>query len=599
MFARPLAALAIALLVPPSVVALAGGADLDLVAGLRVSWFERVGFATALATALAAWLFQAKGAFAWQVAALLASFQSLIVGLVAWGGGFQVGTLSVRHAITPALIGAVLLAAATLRGVRPAGRPGALAFALRAAGPPAVGALLLVAAFRADRGDLERRIAAARPARQGADVILVLADTLRADALGAYGAKPSPSPFLDELAASAVRFELAIAQAPWTLPSVWSLMTSLHPSTLDPENRGAASRRALGRSPDARVARLVARLQASGWHTAGFQKNPMLSAGGGLELGFEVYEPVGGDRAKLHSAGQLVSAALRWGESFARLRRRGLASPFFLYLHFMDPHIDYQPPPSFVPPEARDYDGPVDGTASSIHALLKHPEGPRPSDVAQMRALYRGEVNYLDVQLRRLFTRLRALGLWTDPTLVVFVSDHGEQFGEHGGYEHGDIHVENVHVPLWFRGAGLESRSVPDVVRLVDVAPTLLELLGLPPLPAAEGRSLVPLLHGHPLAPQPAITEYGQRMRVTDRRFSLVRSDDGAELYDLSVDPGEKSNLAAALPAAVSGLEAALAAHDTRERPLAADGWLRGRTLDPGTRKALEEMGYLRRPVAP
>ena len=593
MFARPLAALSIALLVAPCAIAFAGGADLDLVAGWRVSWFERAGLAIALATAFAAWLFEVKGALAWRIVATLAAFQCLMVGLVAWGGGFEVGTLSVRHTISPALIGAGLLGVAWLRGVRGAGRPGILRLAARVSLPPAAGALLLGAVLRADAVDLERRMAASRPARQGTDVIFVLVDTLRADALGVHGAKPSPSPFLDGFAGGAVRFELAVAQSPWTLPSVWSLMASLHPSTLDPEKRGFANRRAIGRKPDARVGRLAAQLRASGWHTAGFQKNPLLSPGCGLELGFDVYEPVGGDRAELHSAAQLVDAALRWADSFSRARRRGLASPFFLYLHFMEPHINYQPPPDFVPPEARDYDGPVDGTAHSIHALLESPEGLRPSDVAQMRALYRGDVAYLDAQLERLFRSLRDLGLWTDRSLVVFVSDHGEQFGEHGGYEHGDVHVENVRVPLWFRGAGLEPRGVSDVVRLVDVAPTLLDLLGVAPLPAAEGRSVVALLHGRPLDPLPAITEYGPRVRVTDRRFSLVRSKDGAQLFDLSVDPGEKTDLARVLPAPVAALEGALAAHDARERPLPEDV-LRGRALDPETREALEEMGYLR-----
>jgi arylsulfatase A-like enzyme len=595
MLARPLAALAIALLVAPCAIALQGGADLDLVAGLRVSWFERAGFAVALATALAAWWLRPAGGMAGQIAATLAAFQSLVVGLVAWGGGFEVGTLSVRHAITPALIGAGLLGAAWLRGVRPAGRPTLAAGVARLVLPVAAGALLLAAALRADRADLERRVAAGRPARRGGDVIFVLTDTLRADALGVYGARPSPSPFLDELAAGSVRFELAVAQAPWTLPSVWSLMTSLHPSTLDPENRGSASRRALGLKPDARVARLATQLRASGWHTAGFQKNPLLAPGSGLELGFDVYESVGGDRAELHSAAQLVDATLRWAATFADARERGLASPFFLYVHFMDPHINYQPPPDYVPPEALDYDGPVDGTARSIHALLERPEGPRPSDVAQMRALYRGEVTYLDAELRRLFERLRELGLWSERTLVVFVADHGEQFGEHGGYEHGDVYVENVHVPLWLRGAGLAPRSVPDVVRLVDVVPTVLDLLGVAALPAGEGRSVAALLHGLPLDPLPAITEYGARVRVTDRRFSLVRGEDGARLFDLSVDPGEKTDLAGALPVQVTALESLLAAHDARERRLPAEGVLLGRTLDPETREALEEMGYLRR----
>jgi arylsulfatase A-like enzyme len=593
MLARPLAALAIALLVAPCAIGFAGGADFDLVAGWRVSWFERAGFAIALATAFAAWLFAVGGALAARIVATLAAFQCLVVGLVAWGGGFEVGTLSVHRPLSPALIGAGLLGAAFLRGLHGAGRPGIRRLAARVLLPPAAGALLLGAALRADALDLERRMGAARPARQGTDVILVLVDTLRADALGVHGATPSPSPFLDGFAEGAVRFELAIAQSPATIPSVWSLMASVHPSTLDPETRGFASRPAIGQKPDARVGRLAAQLRASGWHTAGFQKSPLLAPGCGLELGFDVYEPVGGDRAELHSAAQLVDAALRWAESFARARRRGLGSPFFLYLHFMEPHVDYRPPAAFVPPEARDYDGPVDGTRRSIRALLETPEGLRPSDVTQMRALYRGDVAYLDTQLERLFRILRDLGLWTERSLVVFVSDHGEQFGEHGSYEHRDVHVENVRVPLWFRGAGLEPRSVSDVVRLVDVAPTLLDLLGAAPLPAAEGRSVAALLRGRPLDPAPAITEYGPHVRVTDRRFALVRSGDGAELFDLSVDPDEKTNLAGALPAQVAALEALLAVHDARERGLPEDV-LRGRGLDPETRRALAEMGYLR-----
>src|SRR4029453_4278446 len=275
-----------------------GGADLDLVAGWRVSWFERAGLAIALATASAAWLFAAKGGLARRAAATLAAFQCLVVGLVAWSGGFQLGTLSVRHTISPALIGAGLLGLAWLPGVGGAARPAKLRLTARVLLPPAAGAPLLAAALRARPLDLARRMALARPARLGTDVIFVVVDTLRADALGVYGAKPSPSRFLDGFAAGAVRFELAVAQAPWTLPSMWSLMTSLHPSTLDPENRGAASRRSLRLRPDARVARLAAQLRAGGWHTAGFQKNPILEPGSGLELGFDVYELVGGDRAE-------------------------------------------------------------------------------------------------------------------------------------------------------------------------------------------------------------------------------------------------------------------------------------------------------------
>jgi arylsulfatase A-like enzyme len=449
-------------------------------------------------------------------------------------------------------------------------------------------------ALAADARDLALRIAAPRAASApGTDVIFVLVDTLRADFLGCYGAAPSPSPAIDALAARSVFFERAFAQASWTFPSVAALMTSRHPSRLglleppDP-TRGNG----LPVVPDG-PPRLAELLRARGFHTAAFYKNPFLEPGSGFERGFEVYEHVGGDGADGHSGGQLVSEALRWARALADARARGDQAPFFLYLHFMEPHIDYQPPAEFVPEEARAYRGPQDGSARKLHRARRG-SGFTPADVAYLRAMYRGDVAYLDTQIARLREELTRLGLWRDDTLFVFTADHGEQFGEHGDWEHGDMHVENVHVPLFLHGPRLAARRVPDVVRLVDVTPTLLALEGLPPLADAEGRSLSPLLRGDALPTLPAVSELGWRWRVTDDPFSLVIEGDQHELYDLRADPGEKQDLAASDPATVARLRAFLDAHEAAGRSAAGgSGAAVGRPLDDRMREQLKALGYL------
>jgi len=333
------------------------------------------------------------------------------------------------------------------------------------------------------------------------------------------------------------------------------------------------------------------RLRAAGFRTAAFFKNPFLTPGSGFERGFDVHEHVGGDDADGHSGGQLVGAALRWARALAHARAGGDRAPFFLYLHFMEPHLDYQPPAEFVPAEARAYRGPQDGSAKQLHRARRAGNAFSAEDVAYLEAMYRGEVAYLDTQIARLRRELSALGLWRDDTLFVLTADHGEQFGEHGDWEHGDMHVENVHVPLIVHGAGIAPRRIPGVVRLVDVTPTLLALEGLPPLPGAEGRSLVPLLDGGTLAPIPAVSELGWRWRVTGDPFALILERDRAELYDLRADPRERRDVAKERPDVVSELRAFLDAHlaaSERDAPAPAAA----KPLDDTLRERLRALGY-------
>ena len=465
--------------------------------------------------------------------------------------------------------------------------PGAPALAL------AAGAALTGAVVAADRAHLEARIAGegARDAAAGAaarpDVVLLVADTLRADALGLYGAEPSPSPTLDALGASSLVFERVFAQAPWTLPSMLSLFTSRHPSTLDPEGFAAADRRLAAGIPT-----LAEALAKGGYHAAAFQKNPFLGPDSGLAGPFDVYEMVGGDSAELESGAQLVGAALRWSRAFRRAREGGDPRPYFLYVHFMDPHIDYLPPGDYFPEETRSYGGPIDGSARSVHRLLRSPAGPRPEDIRQMRRLYRAEVRYLDDQIARLIEGLRREGLFGPGTVVAFTADHGEQFGEHGGFEHGDLYVENVHVPLLLRAPSLLPRRIPEEVRLLDLAPTILDLAKAAPLPGQEGRSLLPLARGERPTAVPSITEQAAAVRLAQGPWVLIRRPDGSvELYDHREDPREQRNLAEEAPEVVAELTARLREHAARRRPRRAA--TERREIDATTREQLEALGYL------
>ncbi len=470
------------------------------------------------------------------------------------------------------------------------------------------------------------------------DLVWIVADTLRADASGLAGGalrsadppgpstdassttgRSTPTPNLDRLASGGVVFARAIAPAPWTLPSMWSLLTGRHPSTLDPIGRGAATD--IDRLPrlDPGVPTWIEALRSIGYRTVGFQKNPFLARGSGIESAFDVYRSVGGDRAERHSGAQLTRAALRWATLFAQRRAQGDRDPYLLYVHFMDPHIDYRAPKRFWSEAARAYPGPVDGTAKDLHARLEAGAAPQGEDREQLRRLYAAEVAYLDARVEQLLEGLRERGLLDDSSLVVFSSDHGEQFGEHGGWEHGDLHRENVHVPWVLAGAGLIPQRIETPVSAMDLGPTILELLGAPDLVGAEGRSRAALLL-EPLSarsslsglrpprpaqpePQPAlqvqplVTEYGRAIRWEEWPWVLIENADGRrELYDVSSDPDERQDRAADHPDRVAGMRERVAAHRSRPAARARGGRPRDplfrRELDPKTLEALRALGY-------
>jgi arylsulfatase A-like enzyme len=246
------------------------------------------------------------------------------------------------------------------------------------------------------------------------------------------------------------------------------------------------------------------------------------------------------------------------------LRESDTDRPYFLYLHFMDPHIDYDPPAAWWSPAALAYEGPVDGQSGTLRDATRGKAYVQSdADTAQWCELYSNEVSYLDHQLGRLLDGLAERGLYTENTLLVFTSDHGEQFGEHGLWEHGDLHIENVRVPLMLRAPGQAPAVRDDAVSLLDIAPTVLARLGLPPLPHAEGRALAQP-PGEP--PRAVVTEYGHRRRVSDGRWALLLEGPlQRRLYDLVEDPEETRDLSREHPGEVLRLAEAFALHILRE----------------------------------
>jgi len=366
------------------------------------------------------------------------------------------------------------------------------------------------------------------------NLVIILADTLRADRLGAYGSPTGRTPFLDGLAARGVVFSRAYAPSSWTTPSVASLFTATYPSTHGVVFYGA-------RLP-ATPFTLAERLRGLGYRSAGFSTNFLINQSLGFARGFDRWQTILGpsDREIKVRGEKLRRRAIGWLDAAGHRHAGGT----FLYLHYMEPHGPYQPPAAFRQP-------PPGGRAGAVH----EPRRTRSAAATRALGLYDGEVAALDAEIEQLFAELRRRG-FLDRTIVAFTSDHGEEFDEHGGLGHGrTVFNESIHVPLILVGAGLPAGRVVDrTVSLVDLAPTLLELVGAPATRWGDGRSLVPLIrgHGHPATAALVRSELPRIAGSPEKRAhlaALIRQQTklvltlagDLELYDLARDADERS----------------------------------------------------------
>lgn len=397
-------------------------------------------------------------------------------------------------------------------------------------------------------------------------VVLVTLDTTRADRIGAYGgAGKVPTPHLDRVAREGVLFEEAIAQVPLTLPSHATLFTGRHPPFHGVRHNG------FYQLPVSETT-LAERLREAGFETAGFVAAFVLNRGFGVEQGFDVYDEVPVSRYR-GGRDQLFEAERTADDVNARvfewLDRRG-AGRFFLWVHYYDPHHPYRPPET----PARKLSG----------------EG------------YDREISYVDACFGDLLARLRGDGL-LDRALLVVAGDHGESLGEHGEKTHGLFVYESaLRVPLLMRAPGLlpAGRRVPGPVELADVAPTVLDLLGLPALENAQGKSLRARISGEQDAAEAVARAetllpwldfgWAELRAVREGRFKYIEAP-VPELYDLREDPAEEVNVATFEPERVERLAAMLAGWKEGAEGTATADASRGLTAEEEA--ALRSLGYL------
>lgn len=506
------------------------------------------------------------------------------------------GSKAVVAGSLAALVLSAVVAAAfrLLRRVRPLARwasPRLWALPLATLG------LFAIVASRGDDLPVDGPPLRARPFT-GRGVVLVVVDALRADALGVYGAAPhrgSPaSPRVDALAEEGRLFTRASAQASWTRPAVASLLTSRHAS-----GHGVMAKDAV---LPASLPTLAAVLADAGVATAAVVTNYNLEPAYGFQRGFADYlylaparylgAPPSANRLAAYNTYRLLRERFfprarearyfyRPGDAvnaaaFRFLDRIG-DRPFFLYLHYMEPHDPYF------------------AQTGESYARVAMPRPPV-SLAASMRVAYRDEVQRFDAHLAELLDGLDARGLGERTTLV-FTADHGEEFADHGGFFHGvTLYEEQIHIPLVIAGPGVDPAVDTGLARQIDVAPTIAARLGVGAPPEWEGRDLL----GSKPAPEVALAEEDHEgnvlaaIRVGDHKLVRANLDNPRglppiELYDLARDPEERS------PMATGGLAAELDRRLTDELTRARHGAapIERRAMDDASEAELRSLGYV------
>jgi len=417
------------------------------------------------------------------------------------------------------------------------------------------------------------------------NLVLIIADTLRADALAPWGMRPAPT--LETLAQRGVVFERHYAAAPWTLPSLVGLFLSEYPASLTPgADQGVWEEQLWRYARDSGRDTLAERLRAAGYATAAITGNPLIPGIPDFYDGFEtraeshpvLLVPGGIFRhfPTLWSALTRVAPALAplmpndTSEHLCRYAERWIgrqrAQPFYMWLHLMDPHAPYSPPggagmgpwPFFYPYTGGERWGiPVIGPGFAI------PEDARD----YLRDLYAGESRYVETILARVMGALRARGL-EENTIICFTSDHGEEFWEHGRWGHGQaLFDESVRVPLLIAGPGIAPRRVTEATTALDVLPALAARLGIAPDPVWRGDATGIPLRGEAMAARPVFVQATNNMGLPEplqavvlEGFKLIRGIGSGSvwLHDLSMDPGEQLNMADLYPERVVAMEALL-----------------------------------------
>jgi arylsulfatase A-like enzyme len=473
-------------------------------------------------------------------------------------------------------------------------------------------------------GGVLRRAEAKKAQAPARNVLLIIMDTLRADYLDCYGATWGASPVVDRLAAGGALFENNVGQSTWTLPSTASILTGLHPST-----HGAV---ATGMSVSSTSPMIAEVLQRAGYRTGAFTENayirPQCGFGRGFDRFWTYWLPWVLDRTVLYRVlARLPSPKLpkieftnkkayvtipdiagpeevNWDaraatDAVLEWLREDPHGPFFAFVHYMGPHSPYGPREYMLedPSPSRaltDYPRPMGGAFP-----IGEPGAPATEqEIEVMKTLYAADIRYVDYHIGRILEWLEENGKLSE-TLVVLTADHGEEFLDHGSWNHGSSAFSEVaRVPfiVYDEGTVPAGIRIRDLTRQIDLMPTVLDLLGIACPREIQGRSVRPLLDGVPLNPEPAYVEVYPALptgadinALVDDRHKIVRVELGGRsavlLYDLQGDPEERVNLADANPALRDSL---LVEMDKWDQVLRANS-----PIDPERLKHFRSLGYI------
>ncbi len=444
-----------------------------------------------------------------------------------------------------------------------------------------------------------RRRAAATAGRlpAGTNVLLIVVDTVGADSVSCFGLGSPLTPSIDRLAASGVAFKNAFSPAPWTKPAFSSMFTGLMP------NRCGMSRVTAVLEP--RFETLAAAFAKKGYQTAAVISHFLVGARFGMGHGYARYDETPSRNPRPHetiTSPMVTDMAANW------LDARG-AGPFFLTVHFFDPHYNFYQHKDFD--RTSGYQGPLK-PGMPIDELLDLRPRLTAADIDYLRNLYFEEIAFTDHHIGRLTAHLEAAGL-ADNTLVILAADHGEEFMQRGWIGHTvSLHNELIKVPLLVRMPGTISSGICHTpVSTLDLWPTLAELAGLTPPPyGLDGRSFAAMLEdtADPGDPGRMIFSEVDYVPMNDRKakdeliafktalimdgHKLIhnRRDDNWLLYDLAVDPGEKKNLLGARPFEAS-MRRELTSWEKDRAPIRVDA---PDFLKPDEIEKLKSLGYLR-----
>jgi len=429
------------------------------------------------------------------------------------------------------------------------------------------------------------------------NLILISLDTLRPDHLNTYGYTRNTSPFMAEFAGDSVVFEQAFSQSPKTASSHMTIFTGLYPSVHGVENLSERNRRLSDEIPT-----LASLLSLRGYRTEAVVGGGNVSGKLGFDRGFENYQETTELRDPIEQGERIVERLAKSSESF------------FLFVHTYQVHDPYVPDPEFAELFSDpDYAGEIIGSREELervaggqeywqqyNAYWSRVDPTSEADAQHLRDLYDAEIRFTDDLLKSFFDRVDELGLFSN-TVVVVLSDHGEEFFEHGSALHNTLYREVLHVPLIFRlpdSLGIDrAQRRQEIVRLIDIKPTIMELLGIPVPDHVQGTSLVELMQGRGGSPLPVFSERIQgakRFALQVNGWKYIRERGHEELYDLRNDPEETNNLAGRNES------------ELRDLRRQADDLVRanealGRELQPGsafelekqTREQLEALGYI------